>query len=159
MPLETYNLLLAVAGGIFFVAALLALGRMLAGPNSMDRLVSLDSSIAMSKGMLAVYIAWSMDTSVVYAMVVIALLGFILVCGTLMVAWFTRGLLALDTMDFWFGNLSLYLTTGLYLYLFCAVWGSNKGLAELRRGSVLQLPRPIVFIITIVTPAILITIF
>ena len=77
MSLDTYNLLLAVAGGIFFVAALLALGRMLAGPNSMDRLVSMDSVIAMSQGMLAVYIAWSMDTSVVYAMVVIALLGFI----------------------------------------------------------------------------------
>ena len=89
----------------------------------------------------------------------ISLLGLLLTCGTLMVAWFTQDLIALDTLDFWFGNLSLYLTTGLYLYLFCAVWGSNKGLAELRRGSVLLLPRPVVFILTIVTPAILITIF
>ncbi len=89
----------------------------------------------------------------------IALLGFILVCGTLMVAWFTQGLLALDTMDFWFGNLSLYLTTGLYLYLFCAVWGANKGLAELRLGSCLRLPRPVAFLITWVTPALMLTIF
>lgn len=72
-----YGRLLALAGAIFFLAALIAVGRMLAGPNSMDRLVALDSVIAMSQGMLAVYIAWSLDTSVVYAMVVIALLGFI----------------------------------------------------------------------------------
>lgn len=77
MSPDIYNLLLAAAGAIFFVAVLLTLGRMLTGPNSMDRLVALDSVIAMSQGMLAVYIAWSMDTSVVYAMVVIALLGFI----------------------------------------------------------------------------------
>ena len=89
----------------------------------------------------------------------ISLLGLILTCGTLLVAWFTQDLLALDTMDFWFGNLSLYLTTGLYLYLFCVVWGANKGLAELRHGSSLQLPRPVAFLITWITPALMLTIF
>ncbi len=89
----------------------------------------------------------------------ISLLGFILGCGTLLVIWFTQDLIALDTMDFWFGNLSLYLTTGLYLYLFCVVWGPHKGLAELRRGSCLLLPRPVAFIITWVTPALMLTIF
>ena len=89
----------------------------------------------------------------------ISLLALLLTCGTLMVAWFTEDLIALDTMDFWFGNLSLYLTTGLYLYLFCIVWGTNRGLAELRLGSTLQLPRPIAFLITWVTPTIMVTIF
>lgn len=89
----------------------------------------------------------------------ISLLAMLLTCGTLLVAWFTKDLLALDTMDFWFGNLSLYLTTGLYLYLFCVVWGPGKGLAELRHGSTLQLPRPVAFIITRVTPLIMLTIF
>ncbi len=89
----------------------------------------------------------------------ICLLGLILTCGTLLVAWFTQDLLALDTMDFWFGNLSLYLTTGLYLYLFCVVWGANKGLAELRHGSSLQLPRPVAFLITWITPTLMLTIF
>ena len=89
----------------------------------------------------------------------ISLLALLLTCGTLMVAWFTEDLIALDTMDFWFGNLSLYLTTGLYLYLFCVVWGSNRGLAELRHGSTLQLPRPVAFFITWVTPVIMLTIF
>lgn len=77
MDPQIYTTLLAVTAGLYFVASLIALGRLLAGPNSMDRLVSLESMIAMSQGMLAVYIAWSMDTSVAYAMLVIALLGFI----------------------------------------------------------------------------------
>ncbi|MFC3850497.1 monovalent cation/H+ antiporter complex subunit F [Corynebacterium hansenii] len=77
MDPQLYSTLLAVTAGLYFVASLIALGRLLAGPNSMDRLVSLESMIAMSQGMLAVYIAWSMDTSVAYAMLVIALLGFI----------------------------------------------------------------------------------
>ena len=89
----------------------------------------------------------------------ISLLAILLTCGTLLVAWFTKDLLALDTMDFWFGNLSLYITTGLYLYLFCVVWGPHKGLAELRLGSSLQLPRPVAFLITWVTPLIMLTIF
>ncbi|WP_367271502.1 monovalent cation/H+ antiporter complex subunit F [uncultured Corynebacterium sp.] len=77
MDPHIYNILLAVAASIYFAAALITLGRLLAGPNSLDRLISLESLIAMSQGMLAAYIAWSMDTSVAYAMLVIALLGFI----------------------------------------------------------------------------------
>lgn len=89
----------------------------------------------------------------------ITLLALLLTCGTLMIAWYTEGLMALSTMDFWFGNLSLYLTTGLYLYIFCVVWGTNKGLAELRLGSGLLLPRPIAFLISKVTPLIMLAIF
>lgn len=77
MDPQIYTALLTVTAALFFVAALITLGRVLAGPNSMDRLVGLESLIAMSQGMLAVYIAWSLETSVAYAMLVIALLGFI----------------------------------------------------------------------------------
>lgn len=74
---QTFTLLLAIAAVIYFVATMIALGRMLAGPNSLDRLVSLDSMIAMMQGMLAAYMAWSLETSAVYPMLIIALLGFI----------------------------------------------------------------------------------
>ncbi|MEJ6020304.1 monovalent cation/H+ antiporter complex subunit F [Corynebacterium sp. H113] len=74
---EVFHLLLAVAAVIYFIAAMVALGRLLAGPNSLDRLVSLESMINMMQGMLCAYIVWTFDTSVVYAMLVIALLGFI----------------------------------------------------------------------------------
>lgn len=74
---STFTYLLAIAAGIYFIATMVALGRMLAGPNSLDRLVSLDSVVAMLQGMLAAYMAWSLDTSAVYPMLVVALLGFI----------------------------------------------------------------------------------
>ena len=74
---ELFNTLLGIATGIYFVATLIALGRMIAGPNSLDRLVGLESITAMLQGMLAAFMAWRFDTSVVYPMLVIALLGFL----------------------------------------------------------------------------------
>mgnify|MGYP003289687808 CR=1 FL=1 len=88
----------------------------------------------------------------------VTIMAMLLTCGTLMVAWFTTDLLALDTLDFWFASVSLYITTGLYLYLFNIKWGTNKGLAELRHNSQLTLPRPIGFIIRWVTPLFMLTI-
>lgn len=72
-----FTVLLATAGAIYFISAAISVGRMLAGPNSMDRLISLDSMIAMMQGMLAAFMVWRLDTSVVYPMLVIALLGFL----------------------------------------------------------------------------------
>lgn len=89
----------------------------------------------------------------------VSLLGLLITCGTLLVAWFTSDLLALDTLDFWFGNICLYVTTGLYLYLFTIVWGTKKGMAELRHGSSIKMPRIIAVLITWVTPLIMLTIF
>ena len=64
---EVFNTLLGVA----------AAGYLIAGPNSLDRLVALESTTAMLQGMLAAFMAWSLDTSVVYPMLIIALLGFL----------------------------------------------------------------------------------
>ncbi|AKK04014.1 monovalent cation/H+ antiporter complex subunit F [Corynebacterium epidermidicanis] len=72
-----YELLLQVATIIFAVAFLINGYRLLAGPNSLDRLLSLDATVAMIQCALAVYICWSLDTTVAYAMLVVALLGFI----------------------------------------------------------------------------------
>lgn len=89
----------------------------------------------------------------------VSLLALLITCGTLLVAWFTSDLLALDTLDFWFGNICLYFTTGLYLYIFNVVWGSKKGLAELRHGSCLRLPKAIRLLINWITPVLMATIF
>ncbi|EEB63621.1 monovalent cation/H+ antiporter complex subunit F [Corynebacterium amycolatum] len=74
---EVFNTLLGVAAAGYFIAVLITLGHMIAGPNSLDRLVSLESMTAMLQGMLAAFMAWSLDTSVVYPMLIIALLGFL----------------------------------------------------------------------------------
>ena len=74
---EVFNTLLGVAAAGYFIAVMITLGHMIAGPNSLDRLVALESMTAMLQGMLAAFMAWSLDTSVVYPMLIIALLGFL----------------------------------------------------------------------------------
>lgn len=77
MDPDLFNAVIGIAGALYFVAVLITLGRMIAGPNSLDRLVGLDSITAMLQCTLAAYMAWRLDTTVVYAMLVIALLGFL----------------------------------------------------------------------------------
>ncbi|MEV0356555.1 monovalent cation/H+ antiporter complex subunit F [Nocardia sp. NPDC050697] len=66
-----------IAAVLLSVAALLTLFRVLHGPSTLDRVVGVDSLTAMAAGGLAVYAAWSKDTSVVPAIVALALVGFL----------------------------------------------------------------------------------
>ena len=80
--------------------------------------------------------------------------------GAMLVAWFTGdNLIALDTMDFWIGTLSLYITSFLYLALFNIVWRSDNALNELGKGALYTPPRVMKFIIRWVTPGILMCVF
>nr|WP_274709807.1 monovalent cation/H+ antiporter complex subunit F [Corynebacterium sp. c6VSa_13] len=66
-----------IAAALFCLAFILTTWRILIGPNSLDRVLGLDGMIAMIQCALAVYICWSLDTTVSNAMLVVALLGFI----------------------------------------------------------------------------------
>ena len=80
--------------------------------------------------------------------------------GAMLVAWFTGdNLIALDTMDFWVGTLSLYITSFMYLTLFNVVWRSDNALNELGRGALFTPPSFMKFIIRWVTPTILACVF
>lgn len=72
-----YNAVLGIAAAFFVVSFLITTWRILAGPNSLDRMVGMDGFIAMFQCALATYIAWTLNTTVVYAMLVVAMLGFI----------------------------------------------------------------------------------
>lgn len=89
----------------------------------------------------------------------VSLVAFLVTIGTLMVGWFTEGLMALDTMDFWFGTMFLYLTSCLFFTIFNYVWGTKNGLKELSQGAAIPLPPGLGFIIRWVTPGILLIIF
>lgn len=77
MDPELYNTFLSIAAAMFVVSFLLTTWRIVKGPNSMDRLVGMDGFIAMFQCAMAVYICWTLDTTVSNAMLVVALLGFI----------------------------------------------------------------------------------
>ncbi|QCQ92422.1 monovalent cation/H+ antiporter complex subunit F [Rhodococcus sp. SGAir0479] len=74
-----------IAGTMLVVAALLTTYRLLAGPGSLDRLVAMDTLVATAICGLAVWAANSGDTSIVPAMVALALVGFV---GSVSVARF-----------------------------------------------------------------------
>lgn len=77
MDPQLYDILLGVAAGILVVAFLITTWRIITGPNSLDRLVGMDGLVAMFQCAMATYICWTLNASVVSAMLVVALLGFI----------------------------------------------------------------------------------
>ncbi len=90
----------------------------------------------------------------------VILICLMLMGGSLIVSWFTgNGLMALSTLDFWVGTMCIYLTAALYLIIIRFFWGTERGLAELRRGALLSLPKSLAFVINWVTPLLFATIF
>lgn len=67
------------------IALLLAMVRLLGGPNTLDRLISLDLLAAIAQCGLGVYIAWTKDTTPAAALVALALVAFL---GSVSVARF-----------------------------------------------------------------------
>ncbi|HZK32649.1 MAG TPA: monovalent cation/H+ antiporter complex subunit F [Corynebacterium sp.] len=72
-----YNSFLLVAAIFLALGFLIVTYRIVVGPNSLDRMIGLDGFVAMLQCALAVYICWTLDTTIANAMLVIALLGFI----------------------------------------------------------------------------------
>ncbi|WP_019932419.1 monovalent cation/H+ antiporter complex subunit F [Nocardia sp. BMG111209] len=66
-----------VAGVLLAAAALLTSYRILAGPNTLDRVVGIDSLMAIAAGGLAVWAAYTEDTMVLPAIAALMLVGFL----------------------------------------------------------------------------------
>lgn len=67
------------------VALFLTVIRLVGGPNTLDRLISLDMLVAVAQGGIGIYIAWSQDTTPAAALVALALVAFL---GSVSVARF-----------------------------------------------------------------------
>lgn len=72
-----YNSFLIVAAILLAAGFFMMAWRIGTGPDSLDRVLGLDGVVAMLQCALATYICWTLDTTVVNVMMVIALLGFI----------------------------------------------------------------------------------
>ncbi|HEY9314753.1 monovalent cation/H+ antiporter complex subunit F [Williamsia sp.] len=79
------NVVWTIAAVLLLAASILTTARMLIGPDTLDRLVALDTAVAVSMCSLAVWAAYSMDSTVVSGIVALALLSFV---GTVAVARF-----------------------------------------------------------------------
>ncbi|GAD83530.1 monovalent cation/H+ antiporter complex subunit F [Nocardia asteroides] len=66
-----------IAGVLLVAAAVITSYRVLAGPSTLDRVVGIDSLMAIAASGLAVWAAYSNDTTVIPAIVALALVGFL----------------------------------------------------------------------------------
>lgn len=84
--MNTLSLILWCVAIIALTAALFAtMIRLVGGPNTLDRLISLDTLVAVAQGGIGVYIAWTADTTPAAALVALALVAFL---GSVSVARF-----------------------------------------------------------------------
>jgi len=79
--------------------------------------------------------------------------------GNLLVIYFSKDLVALDTMDFWVGSVLIFVLATITVIIFGWVFPLEKGLKEAARGSDFRIPRFFGFIIKWICPAYLLTIF
>ncbi len=66
-----------VAAGIMLTAAAaLTMTRLLAGPSTLDRLVAVDTTVAVTMCAIGTWAAYSLDTTVTYSLAALALISF-----------------------------------------------------------------------------------
>ncbi|MBB0969189.1 cation:proton antiporter [Dietzia aerolata] len=59
------------------IALFIAMIRLVGGPGTLDRMISLDMLAAIAQGGIAIYLAWTKDTTVAAALVALALVAFL----------------------------------------------------------------------------------
>jgi SNF family Na+-dependent transporter len=89
----------------------------------------------------------------------VAMLGFITLVGALFVVYFSKGLLALDTVDFWVGAVCIYMMATIQVIIYGWVLGVDRGMKEIDRGAEIRLPRILGFVIKYVSPLYLLIVF
>jgi multicomponent Na+:H+ antiporter subunit F len=79
------TVVLTIAGVLLIAAAVITAYRLLDGPSTLDRLVAMDTILAVSMCGLAVWSTYSLDTTIVPAIVALSLVSFV---GSVSVARF-----------------------------------------------------------------------
>jgi len=81
------------------------------------------------------------------------------IAGNLFVLWFSKGLTALDTIDFWVGTFLIFVVAGTQIVCFAWVTGLDKGLKEAHEGAQIRIPGIIAFTMKYISPLYLVVIF
>ncbi|MDR3182681.1 MAG: sodium-dependent transporter [Planctomycetaceae bacterium] len=89
----------------------------------------------------------------------VAVMALITSFGAFFTAYFTKNLLALDTLDFWVANVLIFIMAGVQVIIFAWGMGVKSSMEELHRGSQIRLPHWFVFVFKYITPLYLAVIF
>lgn len=87
------------------------------------------------------------------------LLGLITAIGTGFVVYFSKGMVALDTMDFWVGTVGIFVLGLVMSVVYGWVFGIDRGDAALHEGAHIRVPRFVQYVIKFVAPLYLGAIF
>lgn len=79
------NTVWTIAAVLLVAAAAITMFRILAGPSTLDRLVALDTIVAVTMCGIGTWAAYSLDTTVTYSLAALALISFV---GSVSVARF-----------------------------------------------------------------------
>jgi multicomponent Na+:H+ antiporter subunit F len=79
------NAIWMVSGVMLAAAAIITMFRLLAAPGTLDRLVALDTFVAVTMCAIGTWAAFSLDTTVTYSLTALALISFV---GSVSVARF-----------------------------------------------------------------------
>lgn len=74
-----------IAAVLLIAAGVVTMFRLLAGPSTLDRLVALDTIVAVTMCVIGTWAAYSLDTTVTYSLTALALISFV---GSVSVARF-----------------------------------------------------------------------
>lgn len=89
----------------------------------------------------------------------VAFLGFLTAVGCGFVVYFSAGVKALDTIDFWVTNLLMVVLATVQIIIFGWVIGIDKGFEIAHRGAAIRIPNIFKFIMKWLSPAFLIVVF
>lgn len=89
----------------------------------------------------------------------VTFLGLIAAFGTGFCVYFSKGTVALDTMDFWVGTFLIYVLAMFQTLLYGWGLGIEKGEEEMHHGAHLRVPRLVQFVLKYVSPLFLFVIF
>lgn len=89
----------------------------------------------------------------------VTILGLITLFGAGFMLYFSAGMTALDTVDFWVGTAFIFVLATLEVLLFSWVFGVERGYNEAMRGAQLKIPRVWKFVIKYISPTYLLAIF
>ena len=117
-------------------------------------LAAITSSISMLQPVIAFFeegLGLKRHASVAFLFLITAL-------GSGFVVYFSKGMLALDTLDFWAGTMLLMVLALIQAVLYGWVLGIDRGEQAAHEGAHLRIPRFVQYIIKFVSPAFLIVV-
>lgn len=86
-------------------------------------------------------------------------LGLLAALGCGFVMYFSKGLVALDTFDFWIGSVLIFILALIQAILYGWIFGIDRGEEEAHRGAHLRIPRFVQYVLKYVVPVYLLAIF